>query len=146
MRQSSFTYSGSVGAPIDKVFALISDPTRMPEWLPRCSAVIPAAELRGKGDRHRIQFEHGIRPRDAVIEIIDYVPPHTFGWVELYQRRGSKTFFALAFHGGSTKIIMKYVWTPGSWRSWLLGQFYRRRNAHRMFDGLLQNLRKLLTR
>jgi hypothetical protein len=41
---------------------------------------------------------------------------------------------------------MKHVWTPASWRHWLLGHFYRRRNAHRMFDGLLQNLRKALTR
>src|SRR2546428_7465402 len=34
----SFTYSARVPAPIDKVFALISDPMRMPEWLPRCGA------------------------------------------------------------------------------------------------------------
>ena len=146
MRSSSFTYSGSIGAPIEKVFALISDPTRIPQWLPHCSAVVPAPEIRGKGDRHRIQFEHGTRPRDAVIEIIDYVPPTTFGWVEIYQRRGSKTFFALAFQGGSTRITMKYVWAPVNWRSWLLGQFFRRRNAHRTFDALLQNLRKVLTK
>jgi uncharacterized protein YndB with AHSA1/START domain len=146
MQATSFTYSGTIGAPIDKVFAIISDPTRMPEWLPRCRAVIPAPEIRGKGDRHRIQFEHGVRPRDAVIEIIDYTPPLTFGWVEVYQRRGSKTFFALGFEGGSTKITMKHIWTPANWRSWLLGQFYRRRNARKMFDALLQNLRKVLTR
>jgi len=35
----SFRYSGTVPAPIDKVFALIADPARMPEWLPRCIAV-----------------------------------------------------------------------------------------------------------
>jgi len=35
----SFTYSASVPSPIDNVFALISNPLRMPEWLPRCIAV-----------------------------------------------------------------------------------------------------------
>ncbi len=50
------------------------------------------------------------------------------------------------FRGGGRRITMKYVWTPASWRAGLLGQFTRRRNAHRMFDGLLQNLRKALGR
>ena len=35
----SFTYSANVPAPIDKVFALISDPLRMSEWLPNCVGV-----------------------------------------------------------------------------------------------------------
>src|SRR2546427_9501140 len=57
MRPVSFTYSGTVGAPIDRVFALITDPGRMPEWLPGCRSVKPAPKLSGKGDRHRIIFE-----------------------------------------------------------------------------------------
>jgi len=83
---------------------------------------------------------------EGIIEIIEYDPPRNFGWVEVYRRRGAKTFFSLQFQGGSTKITMKHVWTPAGLRGWLLGQFYRRRNAHKMFDGLLQNVRKVLTR
>jgi len=72
--------------------------------------------------------------------------PHTFGWVEIYHRAGSKTFFALGFQGGSTKVTLKHIWQPTGFRSWLNGQFYRRRNAHRMFSGLINNVRKALTR
>src|SRR5207247_9562222 len=86
------------------------------------------------------------RKTDAVIEIIEYERPTSYGWVEIIHRRGAQTFFKLEFHGGSTRITMKQVWTPASWRAWLQGQFSRRRNAHKMFDGLLQNLRKALTR
>ena len=41
---------------------------------------------------------------------------------------------------------MKHIWEPVGLKAWLLGQFYRRRNSYQTFDGLLQNLRKVLTR
>jgi len=146
MRPASFVYHGTVGVPIDEVFELLTDPTRMPEWLPGCTAAVPGPSRRGKGDRHKLRFEREGHRVDIVIEIIDYEPPTSFGWVEIIRRRGSQTFFKLQFAGGATHITMKHVWVPATWWAWLLGQFYRRRNAHRMFDGLLQNLRKALTR
>ena len=146
MRPVSLTYSGSVGVSIDEVFELITDAARMPEWLPNCTYAVPSPANRGKGDRHRLHFERNGRKADAVIEVIEYNPPTSYGWVEIIHRRGAKTFFKLEFQGSVTRITMKHAWTPSSWRAWLLGQFYRRRNAHRMFDGLLQNLRKALTR
>lgn len=143
----SFTYSASVPAPIDRVFALISDPRRMPEWLPRCVDVKETTTDRGgRGARFKLTFQRDLNRHESVIEIIDFQPPHTFGWVEIYHRAGSKTFFALSFAGGSTKLTFKHVWQPSGFRSWLNGQFYRRRNSRRMFDGLVNNLRKALSR
>ena len=146
MAPVSFTYSGTVPAPMDKVFALIADPLRMPEWLPRCIAVKATTQDKtpGKGARYKLTFQRAVQQHECVIEIIDYSAPHTFGWVEIYHRAGSKTFFALRFDGGSTKVTFKHLWVPSGFRSWLNGQFYRRRNAHRMFDGLINNLRKAL--
>src|SRR5437763_5330450 len=69
MRPVSFTYTGTVGAPIDKVFALITDPARMPEWLPGCQSVKPAPKLTGRGDRHRIFFERDGRRIDVEIVV-----------------------------------------------------------------------------
>jgi uncharacterized protein YndB with AHSA1/START domain len=148
MRSVSFTYSARVPAPIDRVFALISDPLRMPEWLPRCVGVKATTPDRGpgKGARYKVTFQRESNRHEAVIEIIDFQPPHTFGWVEIYHRAGSKTFFGLGFEGGSTKVSLKHIWQPTGFRSWLNGQFYRRRNAHRMFDGLINNLRRALVR
>jgi len=142
----SFTYSASIPAPIDKVFALISDPLRMPEWLPLCFDVKATTERVGKGARYKVTFQRATNRHESVIEIIDFLAPHTFGWVEIYHRVGSKTFFALGFQGGSTKVTFKHAWQPTGFRSWLNGQFYRRRNAHRMFSGLINNVRKALTR
>ena len=60
----SFTYSASVPAAIDNVFALISDPVRMPEWLPRCVAVQATTNHKfpGKGAR----YTRGRGPLDLV--------------------------------------------------------------------------------
>src|SRR5438128_1491651 len=102
MRPVSFTYTGTVGAPIDKVFALITDPSRMPEWLPGCQSVKPAPKLTGRGDRHRIFFERDGRRIDVEIEVIDYNPPYTYCWVEIRRRAGSRTVFALHIAAAAT--------------------------------------------
>ena len=148
MRPVAFTFSGSVAVPMDRVFALISDPTRMPEWLPGCRSVIPtpASQRKGKGDRHRIEYDRDGQRSEAEIEIIDYKPPDTYGWVEISGRAQEKTLFALAFQGGATKVTMRDIWVPANWRAWLLGQILRRRSAARTFNRLLQNLRMILTR
>ncbi len=145
-RPVTVTFSGTIGAPIEKVFALLTDPARLPDWLPHCQAVKAGNPERGKGEHWRLLFHNGLRKIDVEIEIIDYSPPYTFGWVEHRRRAGTKHFFKLQFSGGATRITMKHSWTAPNLRAWLLGHLYRRRNAKRMFDGLLQNLRKLLTR
>ncbi len=142
----SFTYSGTIAAPMEKVYAVLTDPTQMPDWLPSCKAVQAPREGRGKGERWMLRMIDAHGPVTVEIEIVDFSPPSTFGWVEHRRRAGAKTFFKLEFGGGTTRITMKHVWTPETWRAWILGQFFRRRNATRLFDGLLQNLRKVLTR
>jgi uncharacterized protein YndB with AHSA1/START domain len=138
----SFTHAGSVGAPIDRVFALLSDPARFPDWLPGCRAVAPRDGPIRPGARFHLEM--GDNKSRVEIEVIDFQPPRTLGWVEHRRRTGSKVFLKLDYDGGATRVTIRYVWQPHSLRSWLLGQFYRRRDAWRMFNGTLQNLRKAL--
>ncbi|HUL02819.1 MAG TPA: SRPBCC family protein [Gemmatimonadales bacterium] len=146
MKPISFIYSGPVAAPIEKVFELLTDPHRFTEWLPYCAQVEPAQRPNGRGARHLLVYETLKRRVTIEIEIADFTPPTGYGWVELAQRAGSKTFFLLQFAGGVTKVTMKQSWTPRTWRAWVLGQIFRRRNAQRMFNAILQNFRKLLTK
>ncbi|HXF96820.1 MAG TPA: SRPBCC family protein [Gemmatimonadales bacterium] len=138
----SFLHSGTVGAPVDRVFALLTDPKRLPDWLPGCRTVAPKEQLMRVGARYHLEMgNRGVR---VEIEIVDYQPPRAFGWVEHLRRAGNKTFIKLDYQGGATRVTIKHVWHPQSFRSWLLGQFYRRRDARRMFNGTIQNLRKAL--
>ena len=98
-------------------------------------AVVPGAPRPADERRIRGQLLTGCGSRQQLQEPI-----------EIYHRAGSKTFFGLGWEGGSTKVSLKHIWHPSGFRSWLNGQFYRRRNAHRMFEGLINNLRKALSR
>src|SRR5438477_11865974 len=106
MRPVSLTYTGTVGVTIQDVFDLISDASRMPEWLPNCVSTVPGPSNKGKGDRHRIHFERQGRKADAVIEVIEYEPPTTYAWVEIIYRRGSKTFCKLDIHRGTPTPLL----------------------------------------
>src|SRR5438876_10948169 len=71
MRPIALTYTGTVGVPIDEVFELLTDPTRMPQWLPSCTAAVPGPKRRGTADRHRLHFERSGRKTGAVSEVIE---------------------------------------------------------------------------
>ena len=140
MRPVTHTLIDHVRAPIDRVFALLSDPARMPEWLPDCSAVETEGPLKN-GARFKARF--GTRLTE--FEIVDYAPPSTFGWVERGQRMGSKTFLRLDFVGGSTSVTVGDVWTPHSLGAWVQGRLLPKRKVQRQLKAILQNLQHLLS-
>src|SRR5574341_451482 len=142
MKPIDHTLVSQVGAPIERVFAVLSDPARIPDWLPACRA----AELKGpmrKGARVKVRFGDS---RETEFEIVDFSVPSTLGWTERGGRKGHKTFFRLDFAGGSTAVTIKNVWTPPSLGAWLKGRFAQKRNVERMMDGVVQNLRAAVTR
>src|SRR2546429_1392803 len=60
MRPVSLTYTGTVGVSIQDVFDLISDPSRMAEWLPNCVSVVPGPIGKGKDRKStRLNSSHG---------------------------------------------------------------------------------------
>src|SRR5947209_17457081 len=76
MRPVSHTLINSIRAPIDRVFALLTDPGRIAQWLPGCGGVQSAGPLR-KGARFTARFDAG-QPAVAALE---FAPPSTVGWV-----------------------------------------------------------------
>jgi len=143
MRTETLILSGAVPAPINRVFDLMTDPGKIPDWLPRCTNVDAqgGGQLK-RGSRIKVKFNG----RATQFEIVDLTPPTTFGWADRQARVGSRVFFHLQFSGGQTQLTMKSIWTPQTWRDWLAGKLFRRRNVRKFFDGVLQNLRKLVTR
>ncbi len=139
MRPVTRTLIDHVRAPIDRVFALLSDPARMPEWLPGCSAVETEGPL-----KHGARLKARFGTRLTEFEIVDFAPPHAVGWVERGQRWGSKTFFRLDFVGGSTSVTVRDEWTPHSLGAWVQGRLLPKREVQRQLKAILQNLQRLL--
>lgn len=142
MQPVEHTLIDSIAAPMAEVFAALTDPSRMPQWLPGCT-----------GARCDVPFKKGVRftawfgARVTDFEIVDFGPPTTFGWVE---RRGRsrrpswKTFFRLEWNGGSTSLTIRDVWIAPSVLAWVRGRFFERRRVRGQLDAIVQNLRKLL--
>ena len=139
MRPVVHTLIDKVRAPIERVFTLLTDPARMAEWLPGCSGAEASGPVK-KGARIKPHFG----ARVSEFEVVDFVPPRTFGWTERGQRRGSKTFFRLDQAGDATSITVQIVWVPSSLFAWLRGRFFPKRDVQRQLSTTLANLRGVL--
>jgi uncharacterized protein YndB with AHSA1/START domain len=139
MRPVRYTLIDHISAPIDEVFAALTDPGRLERWLPGCVGVVAAGPIR-KGSRLTVRFGRRITEFD----IVDFRPPRTFGWVERGQRKDYKTFFQLDPTSGATAVTIQEVWTPLSVGAWIRGRFFPKRNVQRHQKEILRNLRKIL--
>ena len=134
------TFTATIPAPIEEVFELLTTPAHIPQWLPGCKGVEPDKPLR-RGSKLRVSFG----ARSAEFEIIDIAPPHNLGWIERRGRVGHQVHFHLGFGGGSTRLAMKSVWQAKGLKAWFQGLWLRRRDAKRLFDGTVNNLRRMVT-
>jgi len=141
MKSITYTISSTIPAPIDRVFAVLTDPFRMAQWLPAARAVEAAGPLK-QGSRFRVLFD----TRDTELEVVDFNAPTVFGWVERIGRRHWQTFFRLEFAGGSTRLTVQQIWTPPSLLAWLRVRLSPRRNVPARLDMMVQNLRTTLAR
>ena len=139
MRPVSRTVIQTVPVSIERVFALLTDPGRMAEWLPGCAATQSDKPLR-KGVRFKVRFGE----RTTEFEVVDLNPGRTFGWVEYGQRNGAKVFFRLDQAGEATSITIQIVWKPRSLLAWVRGRLFSKRNVERQVSKTLENLRRLL--
>jgi uncharacterized protein YndB with AHSA1/START domain len=140
MRPVSHTLIDHVRAPIDTVFAALTEPRSLEQWLPGCSAVLAQGPVR-KGSKLRAQFG----PRTTEFDIVDFQPPNTFGWVERGQRRNTKTFFRLDPTDSATAVTVRQVWTPPSLSAWVRGRLFPKRNVQRHSKKIVAGLRALVT-
>jgi uncharacterized protein YndB with AHSA1/START domain len=136
----STTLVNHVAAPVDRVFNLLTDPARMPQWLPGCSAAESAGPIR-KGMKVKVHFG----ARESTFEVVDFQAPSTFGWVERGARQGCKTFFRLDFAGSLTAVTIKDVWQPPSLFALIRHKLRPRRFPALKMGSALQNLRLALS-
>src|SRR5207245_3679432 len=95
MRSVAITLSGIVAAPIDRVFDLLTDPQRAPDWLPGCQSVRLNGSPGRKGERWHLRMRTPLRVADLQIKILEYTPSTGFPWQEIMPRSRSKTYSTL---------------------------------------------------
>jgi len=141
MRPIRYTPIDHVSAPVERVFALLTDPGRMADWLPGCDAVWAEAPLK-RGARFKARFGK----RLTEFEVMDFSRPTDFAWVERGERNRAETLFRLEFIGGSTRVTIGETWVPQSLGAWVRGRLLpTKRNVPRRLKRIFQNLRDILT-
>lgn len=140
MRPVSHSLVEQLPASIDRVFAVLADPARVPDWLPGCSAAQSDGPLQN-GARLRVRF----KKRVSEFEVRDYAPPRSFGLAERGQRKSSELLFGLESRGGSTTVTVREIWSPTSPGAWVRGRLIPRRNPRRYLATILENLRRIVT-
>lgn len=138
MRPVAHTLIESVQVPMAQVFAFLTSPGRIPDWLPDCTGVEYEAPLK-RGARFTAHFGK----RVTEFEVVDYAPPATFGWSERGERQGSKTFFRLDGNGGSTALTVREVWMPRSLLGWFRGHCRDKRAVDRRLSVVVENIRAI---
>jgi len=136
VRPVSYAAVDRLPAVIQRVFAVLTDPDRIPEWLPGCEAAHTDDPFE-KGVRIKARFGK----RMAQFEITDYAPPTSFGWAERGQRRSSTLGFRLYPVGNSTTVTVREVWAPTSLAGWVWGRLVSRRNPQRHVALILARIR-----
>ena len=135
------TLIDSIEVPLVQVFAFLTSPGRIPDWLPGCTGVEYEAPLKLGA---RFTAHYGARVTE--FEVVDFTPPATFAWVERGGRKGCKMLFRLDGARGSTAITIRDVWVPPSVGASLRGRFFDKRKAEHQLSGVLLKLRNILVR
>jgi len=141
MRPITRTVVKSIPAPAGDLFTLLTDPERIPQWLPGCNAVQSDGPVQ-RGASLKVRF--GVRV--TTFEIVDFTQSRTFGWLERGQRQGWKTLFHLEPVGAATAVTIRDVWTPPSLGAWLRGRLFEKRRVAHPLDEIVENLLRALFR
>ena len=126
MTPLSETLITQIPAPIEKVFAALTDPLRIKTWLPSCTEALAEGPLK-RGALLKVRFSP---TRLVTFEIVDFKAPFTFGWVERDGRAGAKTFFRLDSADGSatTAVTVREQWQVAGLMAWLRARFLDKRH------------------
>ena len=141
MRPLTQTFTHSVPAPVEQVFALLTDPGRIAAWLPGCTGVQSDGALK-QGARFKARFGD----RVTEFEVVDYARPAALAWAERGARKGRRMFFRLVALGESTAVTIRDASIPQSRGAWLRARLWDRRSDYRHLGQILQRLRAVVTR
>lgn len=145
-----------IAASPPSVWSLISDPTRLPQWLELCEKV-EVLEPGEVGLRMRL-FSRGRdrRPTTEIdVEVTTFSPPHELSWRYTGERLAGKpvkrfareTRFRILLEPreGDTKIRLRSEQEPRSPLHGLMIWMFGRREGHRRLARSLQRLKMLAT-
>ena len=105
----SYTVTTSIGAPPERVWPLVADLTRHPEWAADTLTVEPDGDpgVGGPGARYRSTAEAKGRTFSAELAVTQADPPRTFAFTASDATGRYEHTFTLAPDGGGTRVTRR---------------------------------------
>lgn len=150
---ASLRVTRTLSAPPERVWPLLADPKRWPEWLPGVTtSEVLAGPAEGVGRRQRLQAAYGGQRGEIELQITDWEPRRRVGWVHTAERIGGKqqnlakdirTLITLTPAGGGTLLAVEGSWEPVGLMGKMLAKTVAQSRAEGMFEGVAENLDRL---
>jgi uncharacterized membrane protein len=100
-----------IGAPADKIFAILSDPERMLSFMSGVTRWEIAGEKpTGLGARYRMLFRVGSAEVGGLIEVVEFDPPSEFAWTSLTGLDQRGRFRLRKAAGGRTRVELRLAY------------------------------------
>ena len=149
----NLTIRRSLAAPPERVWPLLADAARWPEWMPGVeTSRVTSDRVEGTGRRQRLERAWGGRRGEVDLEITEWEPPRRIGWLHLGERLGGKqqgfardirTRVTLEPAGGGSEIAFEGSWEPVGLVGRMLGTTLVASRAEEMLRGAAENLERL---
>ncbi|MFN2432562.1 MAG: SRPBCC family protein [Gemmatimonadota bacterium] len=143
----------TITAPPERVWPLLADPTRWPEWLPGITtSEVTAGPVEGVGRRQRLDAAYAGQHGEIELRITDWEPRRRIGWVHTAERIGGKqqnfakdirTIITLTPAGTGTELQVEGSWEPVGIMGKMLGKTLVQSRAEGMLGGAAENLERL---
>ena len=146
----------NIDATLDRVWPLLADARRWPEWMPGVrSSVVINDRAEGVGRRQHLEITYGDHAGEIDLEITDWVPEAKIGWIHLSDRihgmdkqfaRDIRTLVTLSPAAGGTAVSFEGTWEPVGLMGRVLSGTLIQSRANSMFQRAAENLERLAGR
>ncbi len=146
---------GVVDAPVERVWPLVADVARVPEWLTFAERM-EVLDGDGVGRRQRLHGHWGRRRSEVDQEITEYDPPRVLAWRHLAERldgkpaprfaRSTEFRVTLEPRDGATLVRLRSRQEPASAVKGLVMRMFGARDMARQMDRSLTRLAEAVRR
>ena len=149
----SLRITRTIDVPPERVWPLLADPKRWPEWLPGVTtSVVTSGPAEGVGRRQKLEVAYAGQRGEIELRITDWEPLRRIGWEHTAERIGGKqqnlardirTLVTLTPRGGGTDVAVEGSWEPVGLMGKMLGKTLVQSRAESMLGGAVENLEKV---
>ena len=141
--------TGNLATTPEKIFSVITDLTKAPQWVPHCTHAVKTDGRDGAARKQKVSFEkEGAASTSEDQQVTTWVDNRQYGW-KLLQASGSRadarTVITLTQRQNITEVEILGEWTASSWLGKIPAAFSEPKRLRADYEEMISRLRKSAT-